>query len=254
MNIKLVFAATILGVLFGAQPAQAQWQDGNLALKTNGSTFQAGEQLKVEIVALADIPEAFFTQVSYSYKVKVTKHIVEEKDGNKTERDEEVEETRTKARKEGPLLLNMEQYQTQLLDTTWHFGEGLPGRCVTVEVNIFRAYTKQKVTTLSACVCFEDSSAPSGSTYLRSFKQFHSNTWISFDGQFSNEARYSVLFINDGKVIQHLRTGIYVNEAKELNITASDFKLDAKRSYEVLVHDHRTAISSTLSRVIIPFN
>ena len=254
MKLTTLFLAVFFSLAIAIVPTQAQWQDGNLALKTNGSIFDSGERLRVEIIALADIPESFYTQVSYSFKVKVLKHIEEEKDGKKTERDEEVEETRTRERKAGPLLLNMEQHQTQLLDDTWHFGEGLPGRCITVNVNIFRAYTKQKVATLSSCVCYEDSTAPECSTYLRGFKQLHSNTWISFAGQFYADARYSVLFVNDGKVAQHLQTGIYANDAKELNISAAEFKLEAKRSYDVLVHDHRTGNSSTLSKVIIPLN
>ena len=75
---------TALLFLVTSISAQAQWQDGNLALKTNGSVFKSGEQLKVEIVALEAIPEPFYAQVSYSYQVKVKKTVETEKDGKTT--------------------------------------------------------------------------------------------------------------------------------------------------------------------------
>ncbi len=254
MRKGISFFAALLLLALANISASAQWQNGNLAIKTNGSSFRSGDQLKVEIIALETIPEAFYTQVSYSYNIKVMRHIVEEKDGNKTERDEEVEETTTRKRKEGPILLNIEKHQSQLLDDSWHFGEGVMGRCITVTVDIFRAYTKERVGSLSSCVCYQESLMPGCRTFLRSFKKFHSNTWISFDGIFSVDARYSVLLLDEGKVVQFLNTGIYANEGKELNVSVTEFNVDATKNYDVLVHDHLTGNSSTLAKVIIPIS
>ncbi len=228
--------------------AQAQWQDGNLALKTNGSVFKSGEQLKVEIVALEAIPESFYTQVSYSYQVKVKKTVETEKDGKTTTEEKEVEETVVKKRKENPLLLKMDQYQIQLLDSTYYFGDIAPEGCLTVYVDIFRAYSKEPVSRLCSYVCFEDRVRPTSATFMRSLKRVNNATWVTFDGLFSLNARYSALIIRDSEVVQHFRAGVTGDE-KELNMTAFEFNTLADKTYEVLVHDHNKSNSSTLVKV-----
>lgn len=227
---------------------QAQWQDGNLALKTNGSVFKSGEQLKIEIVALEAIPESFYTQVSYSYQVKVKRTVETEKDGKTTTEEKEVEETVVKKRKENPLLLKMDQYQVQLLDSAFHFGDTAPEGCITVNVDIFRAYTKEPVTRLNSCVCYEDLVKPTGATFLRSLKRVNNATWVTFDGLFSLNARYSALIMRDSEVVQHLRAGVTGDE-KELNMTAFEFNTLSDKTYDVLVHDHNKGNSSTLVKV-----
>lgn len=235
--------------------AQSQWQDGNLAIKTNGSIFKAGEPLKVEVLALEAIPESFSLQVSYSYTVKVKKvEIKEDADGKKTETEREVDELVTRKRERGSVILQMEQYQRQLLDDTYHFGEGAPRGCLTVNVDVFRAYSKDKVSTLSSSVCYEDSERPTAVPFLRSFKRVYSDIWISFDGAFSSDARYSALLVSEGKVIQHFRSGIHTTDRKELHLSTSDFNTSTGKNYEVVVVDHNKSTSSTLSKVTIPLS
>ena len=238
---SLIFLLTSISV-------QAQWQDGNLAVKTNGTVFKSGEQLKVEIIALEAIPESFYTQVSYSYQVKVKKIIETEKDGMTTKEEREIEETVVKKRKENPLLLKMDQHQIQLLDSTYHFGDTAPEGCITVNVEVFRAYTKESMARLSACVCYEDSVKPSCSTFMRGLKRINNDTWVTFDGVFSIDARYSVLIMQDSEVVQHLRAGVN-GSGKELNMTAFEFNTLAGKTYDVLVHDHYKSNSSTLVKV-----
>lgn len=255
MKPSLALLFILLLLIFVAQSAQAQWQDGNLAIKTNGSIFKSGEPLKVEVIALEPIPESFFMQVSYSYTVKVKKiEVKEDSDGKKTETEKEVDELVRREREPGSVLLNMEQYQTQVLDDTYHFGEGAPKGCMTVNVDVFRAYSKDRLTTLRSSVCYEDSKQPINRPFLRGFKQVYSDTWISFDGAFSSEARYSALLIIDGKVVQHLRTGIHTNDGKELHLSAFEFNTNTGKNYEVLVNDHGKASSSTLTKVTIPLS
>ncbi len=241
----ILFAALLLLTNISVR---AQWQDGNLALKTNGSVFKSGEELKVEIVAMEAIPESFYTQVNYSYQVKVKKTFETEKDGKTTSEEREVEETVVKKRKENPLLVKMDQYQVQLLDSTYYFGDTAPEGCITVKVDIFRAYSKEPVAHLNSRVCYEDSVKPNTSTFLRGLKRINNDTWIIFDGLFSSSARYSALIMRDSEVVQHLRVGINGNE-KELNMTAFEFNTLAGKTYDVLVHDHYKNISPTLVKV-----
>lgn len=247
---------SILFLLFGlAFPAYAQWQDGNLAIKTNGSIFKSGEPLKVEVIALEAIPESFALQVSYNYTIKVKKtEIKEDADGKKTETEKEVDELVTRKRELGSVILQMEQYQKQLLDDTYHFGEGAPRGCMTVNVDVFRAYSKERVSTLHSSVCYEDSERPTAIPFLRGFKQVYSDTWISFDGLFSPDARYSALLIREGKVVQHLRTGLHTNDRKELHLSSFEFNTNTGKNYEVLVTDHSKSTSSSLSKVTIPLS
>lgn len=245
----------LLITLFITTTAQAQWQDGNLAIKTNGSIFKSGEPLKVAVIALEAIPESFFMQVSYSYTVKVKKmEVKEDSDGKKTETEKEVDELIRRERQPGSVLLNMEQYQMHVLDDTYHFGEGAPRGCMTVNVDVFRAYTKERLATLSSSVCFEDSARPNNKPFLRGFRKVYSDTWVSFDGAFSSEARYSALLLSEGKVVQHLRTGIHTNDGKELHLSAFEFNTNTGNNYEVLVNDHSKGIASTLSKVTIPLS
>jgi hypothetical protein len=246
--MKIANLLVFLILLLTSIAVQAQWQDGNLAVKTNGTVFKSGEQLKVEIIALEAIPESFYTQVSYSYQVKVKKIIETEKDGMTTKEEREVEETVVKKRKENPLLLKMDQHQTQLLDSTYHFGDTAPEGCITVNVDIFRADTKESVTRLNSCVCYEDLVKPTGATFLRSLKRVNNATWVTFDGLFSLNARYSALIMRDSEVVQHLRAGVTGDE-KELNITAFEFNTLSDKTYDVLVHDHNKGNSSTVAKI-----
>ncbi|MFN7929963.1 MAG: hypothetical protein U0Y68_18845 [Blastocatellia bacterium] len=246
---------TLAILLLCASAAQAQWQDGNLAIKTNGSIFKSGDPLKVEVIALEAIPESFALQVSYSYTIQVRKiEIKEDADGKKTETEKEVDELVTRKRAMGSLILQMEQYQTQLLDDTYHFGEGAPRGCLTVNVDVFRAYSKERISTLSASVCYEDSEHPTVLPFLRGFKKVYSDTWISFDGAFSAEGRYSALLISDGKVVQHLRTGIHTSDKKEIHLSSFEFNTVTGKNYDVLIVDHNKSTSSTLSKVTIPLS
>ena len=110
-----------------AIPARAQWQNGNLTVRTNGNVFQSGDQLKVEILALDTIPEQFYTQVAYTFD-----ETVEEKDKDVKTTEKLVE--RSRKRSASPLLDRMEKYQALVVDDTFHFGEVSPTGRYTVEV------------------------------------------------------------------------------------------------------------------------
>src|SRR5262245_40342111 len=112
---RLSIVLALFCILFAlSTETNAQWQNGNLALRTNGNSFQSGDAFKIEIVSLDSIYEPFYTQVSYSYSVEVEK---KDDDGNV----EKKTEARTIDRKPGPVIESMEKLQSVVLDDTFHF-------------------------------------------------------------------------------------------------------------------------------------
>src|SRR5262245_13973133 len=97
--------------------AQAQWQNGDMALRTNGNLFESGERLKVELLALAPIPEQFSPEIRYVFVEQVK--VVGE---GGISRDEEREKTVT--RPLGVAVERMELYQRVVLDDTLRMGMG----------------------------------------------------------------------------------------------------------------------------------
>ena len=135
MKKFLALWCAVLLTLALAQEAQSQWRNGNLALRTNGNSFQSGDQLKVEVLALETINEPFFTQVSYKFVESVRG---KDKDGHETTKQEE----RTSTRPSGPVLESLDQFRLLTVDDTFHFGEASPPGRYTIEVGVFRGYTK----------------------------------------------------------------------------------------------------------------
>lgn len=240
-------SALLVLLLLAAPDARAQWQGGNLAVKTNGNDFRSGDQLKVEIIALKDIAESFYTRVSYSFYERIK---VKDEDGAETEKDE----LRTRAREAGAVVERLRQFQTVTLDDTFNFGEGsIPGR-YTVEVGVFNGFTNERVATLRTCVFYlprggrSDECSPS----LRALRRANSEVWLTFDGTFSERARYSATLLAGGKVVKFIDYGVVATSRQELNISSEDLAGIGGRTFDLLLHDHDTGSATTLARMTVP--
>ena len=247
MKRSLTILTTVLFSLCFAVEARAQWQSGNLALKTNGNSFQPGDQLRLEALALKAIDEPFSMRVSYSFAEAVK---VKNKDG-----DEETKYVeRTRNRQEGPVIEGLKQFQSIVLDDTLHFGEGSPTGRYMIEVTIINGYTKRRVSTLRACVVYmpEKGQAETCPTYVRGLRRANSERWLTFDGMFSPNSRYSAALMQGGKVIKHIEYGVTTVGYQELNISSEDLVGTSGQTYDILIHDHDRNYSSTLERVTIP--
>lgn len=252
--MKKLLAPCMFALLFltSTQTVAAQWQDGNLAVRTNGNVFQPGDRLKVELLALDRVSDFFYTQVSYRY-FEMEKVEEKDKDGNVTTRQERRE--RVRARKAGPVLESMDAHRLLALDDTFNFSEDSPAGLYTVEVAVFRAYTKERAATLRTDVIFQRDDAeraPDGPLFLRGFKQAFSKNYLAFDGEFPEQGRYSVALLSGASVVKHLKTGGYTSGRREFHITSEQMSDVAGRTLDVLVHDHASGRSSTLARVAIP--
>ncbi|MBI1766096.1 MAG: hypothetical protein HYR56_32225 [Acidobacteria bacterium] len=227
-------------------PVQAQWQNGNLTVRTNGNVFQSGDQLKVEILALETIQEQFYTQVAYLFD-----ETVEEKDDDGKTTEKLVE--RARKRPTSPLLDRMEKYQSLVLDDTFHFGEVSPTGRYTVQVSIFQAHTKKLLALLQTCVLHQDeASKPSPcETHLRSLKRANTELFLTFDGAFA-KTDYTVLLLRNGRVVRHLLSSTYTAGPRELNLSSGQLEGTGGSTYDILIHDARRGISSTLARVTLP--
>jgi hypothetical protein len=252
MKRSLTWAAALFAVMAFSSEARSQWQDGNLAIKTNGTTFQSGDQLKVEIIALNAVNELFYTQVSYKFTETVK---VREKDkDSKEEKEVTRQEERTRTRPAGPVLESMEKYRTLVLDDTFHFGEGNPTGRYTIEVNVFRAYGKERLATLRAYIFFQnvDYACKACAPFLGSLKRANSAQWLAFDGIFAESGRYTVLLLSNGQVVKHIIASIYSSGSRELNIISDQLTGTSGRTFDILIQDHDRQVSSTLARVNIP--
>jgi hypothetical protein len=245
---KLVSILTFLSVLSLSHTAEAQWQNGYIALRTNGNVFQSGDQVKLELIALESITDNFYTVVSYSYS-----ETVEEKD--KDGKVEHKRVTRTRKREPGPVLQSMGKHQSLVLDTAFHFGDASPAGLYTVEVGIFQAYTRQQLATLRTCVFFDSSSSRGDgcSFYLRALRRVNGDGFLTFDGNFRDgSGNYSVLLLRGEKVELHIDAGAYTNGAREFNLVSDSLGRAAGQTYDILVVDKTRLVSTTLARVTIP--
>lgn len=252
MKRSLTMVAAILALMAFSSKARAQWQDGNLAIKTNGTIFQSGDQLKVEVVALSQINDLFYTQVSYKFTetVKVREKDKDGKEGKETTKQEE----RIRTRQPGPTLESLEKYRSLVLDDTFNFGEGNPTGRYTIEVAVLRPYTKERLATLRANIFFQevDYGCQSCAPFLASLKRANSANWLTFDGIFAQSGRYSVLLISNGQIVKHINASIYPNGSRELNVISELLAGSSGRTFDILIQDHDRNISSTLARVNIP--
>jgi hypothetical protein len=251
--MQRLFAALILAPLFLtlAPDARAQWQDGNLAVRTNGSVFQPGDRLKVELLALDRVGEFFYTQVGYRYSELET---VEEKDADGNVSTKQVRRERVRVRQPGPALESIEAHRAITLDDTFTFSEDSPAGEYTVEVAVFRAYTRERVATIRAHVFFQEAGAPGegGRMFLRGFKQAFAGNYVAFDGEFPADGRYSVVLLGSAGVVKHLKAGGYASGRREFHVASEHLSELAGRTVDVLVHDHLSNTSSTLARVTLP--
>ena len=247
MKRPVTFLAAILLALLASDEVKAQWQAGNLALRTNGNSFQSGDRLKVELLALKIINEPFYTQVSYRFVEPVR---IKDKDGHETTKHEE----RVRTRQAGPVLESLEEFRSLVLDDTFHFGEASPEGAYTIEVAVFSNYTKERVATLRSCIWYGDtkSSSKACPLYLRSLRWTYTDEWISFDGIFSERGRYSVVLMSADKVVKYFDAGVFTKGEKELSVTSDQLMRFAGQTFDVIVHDHAQNYSSTLVRVRIP--
>lgn len=247
MKRSLILWGVVLLTLVLAQEAQSQWRNGNLALRTNGNSFQSGDRLKVEVLALETINEPFFTQVSYRFAETVRE---KDKDGHETTKQEE----RTSTRPTGPVLESLDQFRLLSVDDTFHFGEASPAGRYTIEVGVFRGYTKERLATLRSCVVYQNGERPTDACplHLRSLKRANSEEWLIFDGNFSVDGRYSATLLSGTKVIKYLEGNIGTSGSHEITIASHLLTGVAGKTYDILLHDHSSNRSSTLSRVTIP--
>jgi hypothetical protein len=245
---KLVSILTFLSALLLSNTAEAQWQNGYVALRTNGNVFQSGDQLKVEIIALEPITDNFYTVVSYSYS-----ETVEEKDEDGKVKHKQV--TRTRKREQGPVIQSMGKHQSLVLDTAFHFGDASPAGLYSIEVGIFQAYTRQRLATLRTCLFFDASSSRGDecSFYLRGLRRVNSDGFLTFDGNFQDgSGNYSVLLLRGEKVEQQIVAGAYTNGAREFNLVSDSLRGIAGQTYDILIVDKTRLVSTTLTRVTIP--
>jgi hypothetical protein len=250
MNSERRFWVLGFFLLIWAQPVMAQWQNGNLALRTNGNTFQSGDQVRVELIALEPITESFSAEVVYVYT-----EMVEDKSEDDKVTMKQVE--RTRKREGGPQLENFGKYQMLLLDDRFHFGDASPGGWYEVRVNLFQAYTRKPISTLRTCLFHQNSSSQDQSNagcelFLRTLKRVNNEMFWTFDGRFKTNARYSVLFLQGGKVLKHLVAGAYSNGPREFNMAGPELEGTAGQTYDLLIHDHASGYSTTLAKVTIP--
>jgi hypothetical protein len=233
-----------------ALPAQAQWQSGNLALRTNGNIFQSGDQLRVEVMALERITESFYTQVTYAYNERVEE---KDEDGNVTYKQVE----RTRKRDASPVIESLDKHQSLVLDDRFHFGDASPAGWYEVRVRVFQAHTDALLAALRTCLFYQSSGAEGLSKgncelFLRSVKRVNNEMFWTFDGQFKLDARYSVMLMRGNRVLKHLISGGYASQAREFNLASAELEGLAGQSYDILVHDHQSGRSSTLAKAAIP--
>lgn len=250
MQVMRKFGFLSLFAICLAQPAAAQWQNGNLALRTNGNTFQSGDQVRIELVALESITESFSAEVVYAYT-----EMEEEKGEDDKVTQKQVE--RTRKREVGPQIENFGKFQSLLLDDRFHFGDASPGGWYEVRVNLFQAYSRKYLTTLRTCLFHQNASSQAQSNagcelFLRTLKRVNNEAFWTFDGHFQTNARYSVLLLQGGKVVQHLAVGGYSNGPREFNLSGPELVRAAGQTYDLLVHDHQSGSSTTLARVTVP--
>jgi hypothetical protein len=242
---RFLIVFSLFFVLFAlSTEASAQWQNGNLAVRTNGNSFQSGDALKIEIIALDSILEPFYTQVSYTYSVEVEK---KDDDGNVVKKTE----VRSIDRKAGPVIESMEKLQSVVLDDTFHFGEGTPHGVITAIVSIYARGSKTKLSTVKSEAIYEEDSKKTAKLYLHSLKRINAESWLTFDGVFIEGGRYTALILSGNKIITQIEVGVYPSGRNELNISSAQLAGTAGKTVDIMIHDHDHGYSSTLARVAI---
>ncbi len=229
--------------------AQAQLQDGSLAIKTNGNLFRSGGAVRVELIALERVYEPFSVEVSYHWRETVKER---DDEGKVIQREEE----RHRRRERSPAIESMGESQMIVLDDEFHFGESsVPGR-YSVEVAIFRSDSKELITKLRTCVYFKEYAGDSGcATEVRSLKRVASEQSLVFAGTFSGRARYTAVLLDGNKIITKITNAVYASAANELTINSDAIKSVVNRKLDLLIHDRDSNYSTNISGVapVLPY-
>jgi hypothetical protein len=235
-------------LLLAPNAALAQWENGDLALRTNGDLFQKGDRLKVELLALGPILGPFAAEVRYLF------------DEDATELDDEGRRRKRRrptavSRPLGAPVDRMDPYQRLVVDDTFTLPEGPPGECLRIEVRVFPSNeARRPLTTLASCVCRDRSNEvpPECAPYVRGLKEGLGEDALVFDGVFSTGGDYSVVLILDDNVEAHVPRGTANVSAGNLQVFSGLLTAGAGRALDVLVHDHRSERSSTVKRLPLP--
>jgi hypothetical protein len=243
-RFMMLFAMILFAPGF-LREANAQWLNGNVAVRTNGNNFQPGDQLKVELLPFELINERFSTQVIYRYNVTV-----EEKDEDGNVKKKQVE--KAIERQASPILESVKPFQMIALDDSFYFGDASPTGRYIVEVRVFQAYTNRLLATLRSCILFQPSSEDKEcDTFLRALKTVNNETFFSFDGRFNTNAYYSIAFLSRNKVVSYIEAGAYTNGANTLNLSSDKLSELAGQTLDILILDKYSGVSSTLARAPI---
>jgi hypothetical protein len=238
MNRRIAWMVAAIGLV---APTAARAQN-DLAVRTSGSVLRPGDQLRVELLALEEIPGPLVAQLTYRYSAPVT---VRDEDGKETTRVE----TRTRQVPAAPQIMNLDRFRSIVLDDTFHLGEGSAGE-YTIEVAILTSGGRSTLGTIRSCVFYQKAEEAGCRVFVRGLKRAERADWLVLDGVFASEGRYTATILRANQVLAHAQT-VFVGP-NELHIVAPEIARFAGDTVDIVVHNHTLNLSSTLARVVVP--
>jgi len=247
-------AAFVAGMLLTAPAAARAQYYNDLALRTNGSVVRAGDTLKVELIALADFTVPFSAQVSYRYNETIT---VRDEDGHESQAVRE----RVLTRAPTPVIDAIARLGSVLLDDTFSFGHGSRTGRYSVEVAILTGAAGRRAATIGTCVTFVDPEATPEersrqlegcSLALHGVARVTGPGWITFEGIFPSEGRYSLVLVRDNRALSLVEYGGVPIGPRLLDLTSPALASLAGQTIDIVLHNHELARSTTLARLTVP--
>jgi len=244
-------AALILVALTSGFSRHVLAQGPTVALRTTGTIMRPGDCLRLEALALDDMPGPLSAEVTYRYAVPV---VVRDKDGN--------ESTATKPvvlrRPAGPTMEGLNRLQLHLLDDTFCFGQGaVPGR-YDVEVALRSGPSGTVVASLRTCVAFDDTNAfaapagPACDFLVRGLKRAESEDLLTLDADLPPGGVYRGALLRGSSVEAVLDEGVFATGPHELTVLIPGLAQQPGGAVDLVVVERFSHASSTVVRLALP--
>jgi hypothetical protein len=230
------------------QPAAAQ--SPVIALRTNASIVRPGDCLRLEALALDDVPGPISAQVTYRYAAPL---VVKDEDGKETTTTRGAEIRRPA----GPVLDALDRLQLYLLDDTLCFGQGAAPGPYNVDVALRSGASGSPFATLQTCAMFEDpdASAPAdgpGCGFLvRGLRRAETEEFLVFDADLPSGGFYRGAILRGGVVEAVLDNGISQTGSHELTVLVPGLSRAGGRAVDLVLVDQFRHASSTVPRLSV---
>jgi hypothetical protein len=210
--------------------------------------MRAGDCLRLELVALEQVPGPFVARVRYSF-ARAVPGAAARQAVPAPQRPGLVE------RPAEPTVDTIAPYQSMLLDDALCFGQGSAPGPYDVEVNLLAPGASSPFGVLRTCVVYDDGGLSADDMgcglMLRGIKRVDGDNAIVFDGDFPGHGPYRAMAFRSRTLDSLIELEVVQTGPHELVIDAPGFSAWSSQPVDLVVLDETRGESTTFGRLLV---